>query len=606
MNNYVQLGDLIKSISQTHKLDKEELVFLNTSDVLEGKILIDHYSKTKELKGQAKKSIRNGDILYSEIRPKNRRYAYVKDLMNVEDYVVSTKLMVLRNSSKNLSTDYLYHFLTYEGTLDYLQKRAENRIGSFPQITFDVLKTLRIWLPEISIQQQIASVLSSLDSKIALNNRINRELEAMAKLIYDYWFVQFDFPDENGKPYKSSGGKMVWSDVLKQEIPEGWGVKELSQIANITMGQSPPGSSYNDHGEGILFFQGSTDFGWRYPETRQYTTEPSRMANAGDILLSVRAPVGTFNLALVDCCIGRGLSSLSSKDGFDSFLFYVMFYLKKVFDRRNVSGTTFGSITKDDLHSLHVVYPTKEQLEKFNSKVLKFNQIIRTNHLQNLQLTSLRDWLLPMLMNGQVRVGALASKSQIPPEMKAFAKQVLAGRIISECHESQEFTLIKLQKLIHLSEYTMEADLDHNYYYQAAGPYDNLLMNTLYTKMKEKQWFESTKQGWRPLNNEQKIAGYFDTYFGKDNPAFRRVMSTLGNASEDQCELISTLYAVWNDRLIKKERIEEPELIKDFYSWSQRKQSFSEDQIKKALGWMRDHGFEPKGFGALIKRKKGK
>ena len=147
MNNYITLSELIKSVSITHKFDKEELIFLNTSDVLEGKILTNQYCKVSELKGQAKKTIKNGDILYSEIRPKNRRYAFVRNISNVEDYVVSTKLMVLRNTSKLLNTEYLFHFLTYDATINYLQKRAENRIGSFPQITFDVLKTLQIWLP---------------------------------------------------------------------------------------------------------------------------------------------------------------------------------------------------------------------------------------------------------------------------------------------------------------------------------------------------------------------------------------------------------------------------------------------------------------------------
>ena len=404
MSNYVRLSELIKSVSITHKFDKEELVFLNTSDVLEGKILINHYSKVSELKGQAKKTIKNGDILYSEIRPKNKRYAYVREISNVEDYVVSTKLMVLRNNSKLLDTDYLYHFLTNEDTINYLQKRAENRIGSFPQITFDVLKTLQIWLPDKSVQKSIAKILSDLDAKIELNNRINRELEAMAKTLYDYWFVQFDFPNEQGKPYKSSGGKMVYNKELKREIPEGWEVKKLSEIANITMGQSPEGSSYNDDGIGEIFFQGSTDFGWRYPTIRQYTTQPSRRAKAGDILLSVRAPVGTLNIADNDCCIGRGLAALNSKSGYDSYLFYVMEYFQQIFDNRNNAGTTFGSITKDDLFSLKLVYPKDDILKKYNKSVFKYNQIILNNHKQNQQLSELRDWLLPMLMNGQVTV----------------------------------------------------------------------------------------------------------------------------------------------------------------------------------------------------------
>ena len=121
MSKYVKLEELIKSVSVTHKFDKDELIFLNTSDVLKGKILIDTYSKVSTLKGQAKKTIKNGDILYSEIRPRNRRYAYVKDIDNTDDYVVSTKLMVLRNNSDILNTDYLYHFLTNNETINYLQ-----------------------------------------------------------------------------------------------------------------------------------------------------------------------------------------------------------------------------------------------------------------------------------------------------------------------------------------------------------------------------------------------------------------------------------------------------------------------------------------------------
>ncbi len=226
----------------------------------------------------------------------------------------------------------------------------------------------------------------------------------MAKTLYDYWFVQFDFPDANGKPYKSSGGKMVYNPTLKREIPSGWRDKRLNQIANITMGQSPPGESLNESGDGKEFFQGSTDFGWQFPTVRQFTTQPARMAKRGDILLSVRAPVGDMNIASVDCCIGRGLAALNSKDGFDGFLFYVMQYFKKIFDRRNSEGTTFGSITKDDLHSLLLAYPPNDLLKEYDKVVSRYNQMVFTRSMENQHLTQLRDWLLPMLMNGQVTV----------------------------------------------------------------------------------------------------------------------------------------------------------------------------------------------------------
>lgn len=266
---------------------------------------------------------------------------------------------------------------------------------------------LNVYLPLLDNQKKIAAVLSSLDQKIEVNNRINAELEVMAKTLYGYWFVQFDFPDENGKPYKSSGGKRVYSEELKRDIPAGWSVKELHQIANITMGQSPEGSSYNEIGEGTVFFQGSTDFVVRFPTVRQYTTEPSRLAKAGDILLSVRAPVGTMNIADVDCCIGRGLAALHSKDGFDAYLFYVMEYFKRLFDRRNSEETTFDSITKNDLFSLLVVYPKKNQLKVYDDVIAENNKLVLKNQKENQRLAVLWDWLLPMLMNGQVRVESI-------------------------------------------------------------------------------------------------------------------------------------------------------------------------------------------------------
>ena len=233
----------------------------------------------------------------------------------------------------------------------------------------------------------------------------------MAKQLYDYWFVQFDFPNEEGKPYKSSGGAMVWNDKLKREIPQGWSNGVLSDVANITMGQSPDGSSYNEDGEGIIFYQGSTDFGLRFPNIRQYTTSPSRYANKGDILMSVRAPVGALNIANNDCCIGRGLSALSSKIGSMTHLYYLMNDFRLKFEGMNSAGTTFGSITKDELFSLPVIIPTKSAISEFEKvcEPIFDKQMIIGEEIN--ALTKQRDELLPLLMNGQASVNYHLSAS---------------------------------------------------------------------------------------------------------------------------------------------------------------------------------------------------
>ncbi|EJJ8649935.1 restriction endonuclease subunit S [Escherichia coli] len=301
--------------------------------------------------------------------------------------------------------DFLPLFLAYYTRTNFFKSAITSVAGTnINNLNQDILGNIMIPHYSIGIQKSIVAVLTSIDEKIAINNRINAELEAMAKTLYDYWFVQFDFPDANGKPYKTSGGRMEYNATLKREIPAGWAVNTLSQIANITMGQSPAGESYNEDGIGTLFFQGSTDFGWLFPTPRQYTASPTRMAKKGDILLSVRAPVGDMNIANADCCIGRGLAALNSKSRSDGFLFYVMKYFKQVFERRNAEGTTFGSMTKDDLHSLQVVCPEPGLLKRYDDIVSEYNKMIFTRSLENQDLIKLRDWLLPILMNGQVKI----------------------------------------------------------------------------------------------------------------------------------------------------------------------------------------------------------
>ena len=355
-----------------------------------------------EFRGGTK--FRNGDTLLAKITPclENGKTAFVNCLQEDEIGFGSTEFIVLR-AKENIDERFLYYLSISPEFRKQAISLMEGTSGR-KRVNENALKISDFLIPDFEEQRKIANILSAIDDKIQINNQINRELEDMAKTLYDYWFVQFDFPDQNGKPYKSSGGKMVYNPELKREIPEGWGVEKLEKIANITMGQSPKGTSYNEVGEGMLFFQGSTDFGWRFPVARQYTTEPSRIAEEDDILLSVRAPVGTLNIADTRCCIGRGLAAINSKVGANSYIFNVMQDFKKLFDMINSVGTTFGSITKDDLYSLQLVYPPTELLMEFDQLVKSFDREIKNRSRQNQELTELRDWLLPMLMNGQVKV----------------------------------------------------------------------------------------------------------------------------------------------------------------------------------------------------------
>ena len=178
----------------------------------------------------------------------------------------------------------------------------------------------------------------------------------------------------------------------------------LSDIAVITMGQSPSGSSYNEDGIGEVFYQGRAKFDFRFPTRRLFTTEPKRIAEAGDVLLSVRAPVGDVNVAYERCCIGRGLGAVHSKNENSSFILYTMFALKSQLDVFNGEGTVFGSINRDTLNAMPVEIPPDDTIAKFETVVHPMDAMIRKNYEEICRLQFLRDSLLPRLMSGEIDV----------------------------------------------------------------------------------------------------------------------------------------------------------------------------------------------------------
>lgn len=405
------------------EFDINKTRYLRISDISkDGKLLHDN-KKSVSLENTENYLLEEGDIVFARTGNSTGK-TYFHEAKNGE-LAFAGFLIKFSVNPTLVNPKYLRYYTITNHYREWVQNFS---LGSTRgNLNAESFSNCPIPLPSRKQQDFLVKILSALDDKIELNNRINEVLEAKAKLLYDYWFVQFEFPasgasaslspldgsrsplDGSRSPrnggYKSSGGKMVYNKKLKREIPEGWEVKRLEEIANITMGQSPSGKSYNEYGDGMIFFQGSTDFNWRFPTNRVFTTEPSRLAFEDDILISVRAPVGTMNIAMEDCCIGRGLAAINEKSGNNSFLIYQMNYFQKIFQALNSVGTTFGSLTKDQLFNLELVYPPTEILKSFETKVSILDEKIKVNSKQNQHLASLRDWLLPMLMNGQVGVG---------------------------------------------------------------------------------------------------------------------------------------------------------------------------------------------------------
>ena len=403
---FSQLYDMASGISSTKEQAGHGSPFVSFSTVFNNYFLPDALPDLMDtsIKEQETYSIKKGDILIT--RTSETIDELAMSCVAVKDYPRATYSGFTKRLRPKTAGIAYHKYLAFYLRSQLFRKAVTNNAFMTLRASFneDIFSFLNLYLPEYKEQVKIGDMLYSMEQKIQLNKRICAELEAMAKTLYNYWFTQFDFPDENGKPYRSSGGEMVWNDQLKRKIPKGWSAGQLSDIANITMGQSPSGDTYNENGSGTIFYQGCTDFGTRFPVPRVYTSAPTRFAKAGDILMSVRAPVGTLNIAMEDCCIGRGLAALNSKFGSQLHLLYTLSGFKQLFDVMDGNGTTFGSITKDTLFEMKVVIPRRDQIKSFEEMVQPIEQKIRVAEQENRELTKLRDWLLPMLMNGQATV----------------------------------------------------------------------------------------------------------------------------------------------------------------------------------------------------------
>jgi len=243
---------------------------------------------------------------------------------------------------------------------------------------------------DINTQRRIASILSAYDGLIENNNRRIDLLEESMRLLYREWFVRLRFP----------GHEHV---RLVDGLPEGWEKRPLEKMCDLTMGQSPPSETYNTTGEGLPFHQGVTRFGDRFISHEMFCTKPNRVAEPGDILFSVRAPVGRINITLEKIIIGRGLSAIRSKTGNQSFLYY---QLKEHFFKEDLlgSGAIFASVTKKELSDELLLLPKSEKIATFEEISKPIDQQITNLHMQNVRLSEARDLLLPRLMSGEIDV----------------------------------------------------------------------------------------------------------------------------------------------------------------------------------------------------------
>ncbi len=266
---------------------------------------------------------------------------------------------------------------------DYQSDKA-----AVPGVDRNVLHELKVRIPDRKVQERIASILSAYDDLIENNTRRIALLEQAARLLYEEWFVRLRFP---GREHTK----------IVDGVPKGWEKRTLDEIAEVTMGQSPESKFYNEIGEGLPFHQGVSDFGDRFVTNRVYTTAQTRIGNAGDILCSVRAPVGRLNITLDKIAIGRGLAALRSRSGAQSLLYY---QLRAHFFKEDLigAGAIFASVTRTEFEGQRFLVPPPGMVQAFEDVSRPIDDQVRVLFMQNRSLKAARDMLLPRLMSGEI------------------------------------------------------------------------------------------------------------------------------------------------------------------------------------------------------------
>jgi len=406
-------------------------------DIRDGRVCFDDVKRVaREISNQFRRTILRGGELVMNLISEPGHVALVP--LEFAGFNVSRDVAVIALSDR-IDHKFALYFLKSRMATGWFTARLQGSVTE--KINLGTLSQIPVPLPPRHVQEAIAHILGTLDDKIELNRRMNETLEGMARAIFKSWFVDFDpvrakcgtlprgtgFPPVRGdketiRSASTPHGQdaQATSYVLPKpiadlfpdsfvdselgEIPKGWKVRSLDEDFNLTMGQSPPGKTYNELGEGVPFYQGCTDFGCRYPRRRVFCTAPTRFAKAGDTLVSVRAPVGRINMASEDCAIGRGVAAVRHDSGSRSYTYFFVHSLNDTFARFEAEGTVFGCIGKKDFHAIRCIVPPRQIVQSFEGTVSRLDDRTETVERESRTLAAIRDALLPKLLSGEIRV----------------------------------------------------------------------------------------------------------------------------------------------------------------------------------------------------------
>lgn len=363
---------------------------------------------------------KDGDTLFARITPclENGKGGFVAGLGAGVVGQGSTEFIVFRAKDPR-DEDFVYYLSRLPEFRLFAEKGMSGTSGR-QRVAWQTLAEFTLLNLDPDHRQAMGAILSSLDDKIELNRQMNQTLEEMARAVFLDWFVDFGPTRRKtagiNDPAAILGGLIADSTQAAplaalfpdsfgaNGLPMGWEVRVVSDDFDVEMGQSPPGSTYNETGEGLPFFQGRRDFQFRFPEKRVYCSAPTRTAEADWTLISVRAPVGDINRAWEKCCIGRGVGAMMHKKGLASFTYYVALHLQEELASYDKDGTVFGSINQKQIKGLSVNATNSKAAKAFDDLIAPMDEMIRNNTKENQTLAATRDLLLPKLMSGELRL----------------------------------------------------------------------------------------------------------------------------------------------------------------------------------------------------------
>ena len=350
-------------------------------------------------------------ILFNKLNVRFKRVWRIDNTDN--NKLASTEFLPLIVDEDKVDFQYCYYLLISDSITKYLSDQNANTSGSHKRISPDDFLNIDITLPEMEEQKRIGRFLSSMDKKIDVNRALNQNLEALAKQLYDYWFVQFDFPNEEGKPYKSS--TMMWNEKLKRDIPASWKTVVVDDVAEVFNGATPSTGDEQNYGGDVVWItpkdlsdqkQKFIYLGERNISQAGYDSCSTHLLPINTVLMSSRAPIGLLAIAKAELCTNQGFKSFAPKeDRIATYLYYYLqFHIKQI--EQLGTGTTFKEVSREDVLKFPILKPSNELLDMYEERVSALSERQLELQKENENLSKQRNELLPLLMNGQVSLNS--------------------------------------------------------------------------------------------------------------------------------------------------------------------------------------------------------